>query len=95
MVDFLDEVGETEYHVTFYPAIGVVKIHSSRKDCPPISISYDAFANKGNTINFAKNSPMGRIIKGAIEAWNGILEEERAAFYNTMPLTCLVTGVFG
>lgn len=95
MVDFLDEAGETEYHVTFYPNLCVVKIHTNRADRPPISVSYDAFANGGNTLDFPKGSPMGRIIKGAIEAWNGFLEEERAAFYNTMPLTCLVTGMFG
>ncbi len=95
MVDFLDETGGTEYHVTFYPALGVVKIQTNHKDRPPISVSYDAFANGGNTLTFPKDSPMGRIIKGAIEAWNGTPEEERAAFYNTMPLTCLITGVFG
>lgn len=92
---YLDE-GEdasVEYQLTFYPHLNAFKIHRSderKQKLPVLTVSYSGFI--AGEIRLNPVSSMDRGIAGLKAEWDKIPEQERAEFYDNIPLNSLYIG---
>ena len=95
VASYLDETGGVEYQLTFYPHLNAFKVHRSDEPqlnpgLPALTVSYTGFIGGEITLNLSNKMDHALIMLKA--EWDKISEEERAEFYDNIPLNSLYMG---